>query len=76
MKVKASITISDDLLHEIDRRRASFRSRSQFLETADRGLLDELTRQEMEREDLAIISRRADVLNAEAQDVLAFQVPL
>lgn len=76
MKVKTSITISDDLLHEIDRCSDDFRSRSNFLETAARGLLRELARREAERGDLDIIDRRADALNAEAEDVLAYQVAL
>ena len=76
MKVKTSITISDDLLHEIDQRNRDFRSRSEFLETAARGFLLELARREAERGDLDIIDRRADALNAEAEDVLAYQVSL
>lgn len=76
MKIKTSITISEDLLHEIDRRREDFRSRSEFIETAARDFLRELARREMEQGDLDIIDRRADALNAEAEDVLAYQVPL
>jgi metal-responsive CopG/Arc/MetJ family transcriptional regulator len=76
MKVKTSITISDELLHEIDRRSDQFSSRSQFLETAARGFLRELTRREAELGDLDIIDKRADILNAEAGDVLAYQVAL
>lgn len=76
MKVKTSITISDDLLHEIDRRSDEFRSRSQFLETAARGFLRELSRREAEQSDRDIIDTRADALNAEAEDVLAYQVSL
>ena len=76
MKIKTSITISDDLLYEIDRRSDDFRSRSEFMETAARNFLRELTRREMEQGDLDIISRRADALNAEAEDALAYQVPL
>lgn len=76
MKVKTSITISDDVLHEIDRRSDEFRSRSQFLETAARGFLRELSRREAEQSDRDIIDTRADALNAEAEDVLAYQVSL
>lgn len=76
MKVKTSITLSGDLLEEIDRRSGEFRSRSEFLETAARGLLRQLARGELERRDLSIINRRADALNAEAEDVLSYQVPL
>ena len=76
MKVKTSITLSRAVLEEIDRRSEQFHSRSGFLETAAVGLLQELARKEAEQRDLAIINRRADALNAEAADVLGFQVPL
>jgi hypothetical protein len=35
-----------------------------------------LKRVEAERRDLEIIDRRADMLNAEAEDVLTYQIPL
>jgi hypothetical protein len=35
-----------------------------------------LAREEAEQRDLEIINRRADLLNAEAEDVLNYQVPL
>jgi metal-responsive CopG/Arc/MetJ family transcriptional regulator len=76
MKVKTSITLSADLLKAIDRRGSEFASRSEFLETAARGFLASLARQEAERRDLEIINRRADALNAEARDVLKYQVEL
>ena len=53
-----------------------FRSRSEFLEHAARVFLAHLARVETERRDLEIINRNAESLNAEAADVLAYQVPL
>ena len=76
MKVKTSITLSNDLLSEIDRRSGKFRSRSEFLETAARDFLQQLDRTELEQRDLSIINRRAEALNVEAEDVLSYQVPL
>jgi metal-responsive CopG/Arc/MetJ family transcriptional regulator len=76
MKCKTSITLSEDLLREIDKHGKEFKSRSEFLEIAARAFLDRLTRMKAERRDLAIINRRADALNAEAEDVIAYQVPL
>ena len=76
MKVKTSITLSEKLLAEIDRHSSEFRSRSEFLERAARDYLRQLTRRELEQRDLSIIDRRADALNAEAEDVLSYQVPL
>jgi hypothetical protein len=46
------------------------------MEQAARSLLVNLARTEAERRDLDIINRNADKLNAEAEDVLAYQVPL
>jgi hypothetical protein len=44
------------------------------LERAARAFLAQLAKTEIERRDLEIIDRRADELNAEAEDVLAYQV--
>jgi len=53
-----------------------FRSRSEFLETAARQFIVQLVRKKAEQRDLAIINSSADSLNAEAEDVLSYQVPL
>lgn len=74
MKVKTSITLSEDLLGAIDRYQPEFNSRSEFLEAAARSYLVRLARKRAERRDLEIINRHADALNAEAEDVLTFQV--
>jgi len=76
MKIKTSITLSEEILGQIDRRNGEFRSRSEFLETAARDFLRQLSLREIEQRDLGIINRRADALNAEAADVLSYQVPL
>ena len=76
MKVKTSITLSGELLRAIDRHHSKFKSRSEFLEAAARGFLARLARTKAERRDLEIINRRADELNAEAEDVLTYQVRL
>lgn len=75
MKSKTSITLSSGLLEAIDRRK-EYASRSEFIETAVRRLLAELKRREVERRDLQIINGNAEALNAEAEDTLAYQVPL
>ena len=46
------------------------------MEQAARSLLAGLARTEAERRDLEIINGNADKLNAEAEDVLGYQVPL
>jgi metal-responsive CopG/Arc/MetJ family transcriptional regulator len=76
MKVKTSITLSGEVLKLIDQHHAEFRSRSEFLERAARAMLTHLARAKAERRDLRIINRHADELNAEAEDVLAYQVTL
>ena len=60
----------------IDKNSRDFKSRSEFMEQAAVALLAQLARTEADRRDLAIINQNADRLNAEAEDVLAYQVPL
>lgn len=77
MKVKTSITLSEELLHIVDKRARRFKkSRSDFIEAAVWGFVGQLMRNEMNAKDLEIINRRADSLNREAADVLAYQAPL
>ena len=76
MKVKTSITLSEDLLAAIDRRAGQFKNRSDFIETALRAFITQMARDEQNARDLAIINRQADLLNREAVDVLAYQVDL
>ena len=74
MKVKTSITLSNDVMESIDQYIDEFRSRSEFLETAARKYIDQLVRKEAERRDLEIINQNADSFNVEAWDVLTYQL--
>lgn len=74
MKVKTSITLSEDLLEAIDKRSGQFKNRSDFIEAAIRAFIAQAIREEQNAKDLAIINLRADRLNQEAADVLAYQV--
>jgi len=76
MKVKTSITLSDEVLEAIDLYIGEYKSRSDFIETATRNFIAHLVRREAERRDLELINKHADALNAEAEDVLTYQVPL
>ena len=76
MKIKTSITLSDEIIEAIDQHVGEYKSRSEFLETAARKFILQLARKEAEQRDFEIINRRADSLNAEAEDVLTYQVPL
>ena len=74
MKLKTSITISEDILAAIDKRSGPFKNRSGFIEAAIRAYIERLLRAEQDARDLAIINRQADRLNQEAVDVLAYQI--
>ena len=76
MKVKTSITLSDEVLERIDRRGGQFKNRSVFLEVAAKAFLAQIDREELNASDLEIINRHADRLSDEASDVLAYQVEL
>ncbi len=74
MKVKTSITLSEELLDAIDKRSGRFKNRSDFIEAAIRAYIANIIRDEQNARDLAIINREANRLNKEATDVLAYQV--
>jgi len=74
MKSRISVTLTSSLLHGIENHAADFRSRSDFIEAAVEYFIAHLERKEAERRDLEILDRRADALNAEAEDVLGYQV--
>jgi Arc/MetJ-type ribon-helix-helix transcriptional regulator len=76
MKTKTSITLSNEVLKAIDLYIGDYRSRSEFIETATRKFIAQLARKEAERSDLELINGYTDALNAEAEDVLTYQVPL
>lgn len=76
MKVKTSITLSNEIMEAIDPYIGEYRSRSEFLETAARKYIAQLVRKEAERRDLEIINRNADSLNTEALDVLTYQLSI
>jgi len=63
-------------LEGIDEHATEYRSRSEFIEAAVEYFIRHLERQEAEKRDLDILNRRADALNEEAGDVLAYQVAL
>ncbi len=73
MKEKTSITLSSDLLAQVDRLAGSKVSRSAFIERVLRIYLRERTRKRIHARDLERINAAADRLNAEAEDVLAYQ---
>ena len=74
MKVKTSITLTEDLLKVIDEQSGPHRSRSDFIEKAVRAYVAQVIRDQKNARDLEIINRQADRLNKEAKDVLTYQV--
>lgn len=73
MKVKTSITLSEEVVAALDRLAGAPGSRSGVIETAVHRYLAQAERDERDRRDLEIINRRASRLNREAENVLAFQ---
>jgi metal-responsive CopG/Arc/MetJ family transcriptional regulator len=73
MKVKTSITLSEDVVEAVDELAGESSNRSEFIETALRSYIARMKRDEQNSRDLEIINRRHARLNREAEDVLAFQ---
>ena len=76
MKLKTSITLSEEIPKAIDLHIGVYKSRSEFLETAARYFIEQIKRKEAEQRDLEIIDKCSDTLNDEAEDVLGCQVPM
>ncbi len=75
MKVKTSITLSEDVVEAVDRRaRLQNTNRSDFIEAAVRSFIAQLARADRDAQDREILDRRAESLNQEAADVLDYQV--
>lgn len=76
MKVKTSVTLSEELIRDIDALSSQYGTRSALIERAVRAFLATAVQRQREARDLEILNRRAEALNAEAADVLAYQVEL
>jgi metal-responsive CopG/Arc/MetJ family transcriptional regulator len=76
MKVKTSITLSDELLRYINQYGKDYKNRSDFIETAVRAFVKQIIRDRQIMLDVEIINRNSERLNSEAADVLGYQVPL
>jgi metal-responsive CopG/Arc/MetJ family transcriptional regulator len=73
MRVRASITLSKELLEVVDEyARQRKETRSAFIEAALRAFIDGRTRDVQNAGDLEIINQHADSLNREAIDVLGY----
>jgi len=76
MKEKTSITLSSDLLAEVDRSAGAAASRSEFIEGILREYFKEKIREAIHRRDVELINANAEYLNREAMDVLRYQAPI
>ena len=76
MKVKTSITLSEELIRQMDARLSQYGTRSALIERAVRDFLATAAQRQREARDLEILNRRAEALNVEAADVLSYQIEL
>jgi metal-responsive CopG/Arc/MetJ family transcriptional regulator len=74
MKQKTSVTLDSELLSELDRLAGQETSRSRLVERAIEHYVAWLRREEREARDRMILDQVAEDLNAEAEDVLTYQV--
>ena len=72
MKVKTSVTLSEELLHAIESE-VQRENRSAFIEQAAWNQLKAIRRKARDRQELAAIDAHAKRLNKEALEVLDFQ---
>lgn len=73
MRVKTSVSLTEELLAEIGRVAGQDVNRSEFLEKAAWDRLAVLKRRRREGRDRRILDRRSRELNSEALDVLDYQ---
>ena len=73
MKVKTSITLSPEVVAEMDQQAGTKLSRSAFIERVLRMYLLARARREVHARDVARINAAAARLNSEAEDVLSLQ---
>jgi metal-responsive CopG/Arc/MetJ family transcriptional regulator len=76
MKSKASITLAEGVLREVDQLAAQGSNRSRIIEQAVVEYLERRRRADREQRDLEILNRHAQELNDEMDDVLSFQADL
>ena len=76
MKIKTSITISEEILNSVDKYTGEKKNRSEFIEKAIRNYINQLIREEQNAKDLEILNNNAEKLNQEAEEVLMYQVEL
>jgi len=76
MKIKTSITLSEELIQSIDELFGGRINRSEFIEKAVKDYVERQAQRKKDLQDLEILNKKADKLNKEAEDVLSYQVRL
>jgi metal-responsive CopG/Arc/MetJ family transcriptional regulator len=76
MKVKTSITLSEELIKSIDELFGGQKNRSEFIENAVREYIERQVQVERDLKDIDILNKKADKLNKEAEDILSYQIDL
>jgi metal-responsive CopG/Arc/MetJ family transcriptional regulator len=75
MKQKISISVSSDVLAEVDRDAGSKASRSAFIENVLREYFKAKVRAEIHQRDLERINAHADHLSRQSKELDAYQAP-
>lgn len=73
MKLKTSLTLSEDLVAILDRLAGEGVSRSAFIENILREFVEGRAQARRDAREVAAINRHAAQLNAEMEDALSFQ---
>ena len=73
MKVKTSITISEDILIAMDRIIQNKTNRSRFIELALRNYIQQQYRLQRDITDSEILNKNSKKFNSEAEDTLEYQ---
>jgi len=73
MKIRASITLPEEILREVDRVIKGNASRSIFIERAIQSYLKQMKREKRNRLDLELLNKYSVRLNREAGDVVCYQ---
>jgi len=76
MKQKTSVTLSEDLVRELDRLAGRGGNRSKVIEDAVIFFLTAKAKDKREKQMRVLIDKHADALAKEALDVLAYQVEI
>jgi metal-responsive CopG/Arc/MetJ family transcriptional regulator len=76
MKEKTSITLSSDVLAQVDRNAGSKASRSAFIESVLREYFKAKVREAINARDLELINSNIFYLNREMEEVLEYQAPI